>query len=46
MKKTIYTTPTFDLVFMNESQDVILASTGEDNFVSPGDDWANGGNSL
>jgi hypothetical protein len=44
MKKTIYTTPTFDLVFTN--QDVILASSGDDNFVSPGDDWGLGGNTL
>ena len=46
MKKTFYTTPTFDFVYTQENQDVILASLGGDNFVSPGDDWGNGGNSL
>ena len=44
MKKTLYTTPTFDLVVIN--QDVILASSGGDNFVSPGDNWMSGGGSL
>ena len=44
MKKTLYTTPTFDFLVIAESQDVILASDGGDNFVSPGADWGNGGN--
>ena len=46
MKKTLYTTPTFDFVFMDGSQDVLSVSTNGDNFVSPGDDWRLGGNTL
>ena len=42
MKKTIYTTPAFDISYICENQDIILASTGGENFVSPGDDWGSG----
>ena len=35
--KTIYTTPTFDFFIVD--QDVILASSGGENYVSPGEDW-------
>ena len=46
MKKTIYTTPTIDLLYLQENQDVMLASAEGENYVTPGEDWLRGGMNL